>query len=641
MDAKTLVKNVINNCDLYYQDDLLSKEDLLRAYMNFLSETFEKEEHNVSVVLHTGSICFDIVAVVFAALSNIVLNDNNVDNVLDSINIGDIVTYKGKNYTYKGIEEKEIIGNKSKYVILEGKPKNNLLPDVDMVPYDNRHLITPYFGEAQQGARGRRGTIDKRNKFIEFFKNTPANEIPSVIDTSTIIVMPRSKADEIVKNTKIIYGDNESANLLDLVTASYYTENDEYNYSGNAGRLDPILKFTSKLSVARELVVRPQENRILGLMVMEQDGATQSKSELVELLERRNLGYVYASYHIDSDRGEDLATEYEEANLFACTKEYLLQTVIPGRIQNPTVNVLNRQIDTIIEKQINETILDSGYTWDEFKKIKRNIKYISDTDIISSNKEEFVIQASALLNLLVRAPFSMKELEESAVQDNCGVEIITPDKRLEEIQGYAEGFSDSIKQRAKEVTDFLENMYVNSYENSKKGEELKRILSNHRGERIAIIVPKNYFAGVLRYKMRHYLPSGYVDIFTANKFNSELIYDRIIVCGDFSGKRFNAIKCKTAIDIDVLLYDFEHKLFNYRLKKAEKIEREYDRRVMNLPSEENESAGEFGNEKELEEMETITFEMEGYLDELNQIAVQRYVNRGTSESVQNIDVTHY
>lgn len=640
MEAKTLVKNVIKECDLIYQDDLISKEDLLKTYGSFLSETFEKGTHNVSIVLHTGSICFDIVAVVFAALSNLVLNDNNVKNVLDSINIGDMVTCGGKNYVYRGIEAKEILGEKSKYAVLEGKEKGSLI--IDHKPESMWHLITPYYGEStSKGGRGRKNTIEKRNKFIEYFTKTPASEIPSVIDTSTVIVMPRGKADEILKNLRIVYGESKIVNLLDLVTASYYTESNEYNYSGNSGRLDPILKITSKLSVARDLIMRPQENRILGFMALEQDGATQSKSELIELMDRRSLGYVYASYHIDSDRGEELAIEYEDANLFACTKEYLLQTVKPGESSNPTVSALNRQIDTIIDKQINEIVLDSDHKWDDFKKVKRNIKYIRDTDIVGSNKEEFVVQASALLNLLVRAPFSMKEFEDAAVQDNCGMAIITPDKRLEEIKGYAENFSDSIKSRAEEIVEFLENMYLNVYQDSKKGVELKSILSNHRGERIAIVVPKNYFAGVLKNTINHYLATGYVDICTANKFNSELIFDRVIVCGDFSGKRFNAIKCKTARDIDVLLYEFEHKLFNYKLKKAANTENAYNRRVLDLPFEEFESHDEFKVEAELEEMEKMAFEMEGYLDELNQVAVQKYVNRGTFEGSQNIVITHY
>lgn len=643
MKAKKLVDNVIRNCDFIYQGDLISKEELLRAYGKFLGETFEKEQHNISIVLHTGSICFDIVTVIFAALSNLVLNDNNVKNVLDSLNVGDMVTFKGANYIYKGIEEQIILGEKSKYAILEGKSKGTSI--TEMEPENQWHLITPYYGAStSKGGRGRRNTIDKRNKFIEYFTGTPASEIPSVIDTSTVVVMPRSRADEIIRNLVIKYskeGTKEEVKLLDLVTASYYTESDEYNYSGNSARHEPILKITSKLSVARELIIRPQENRILGLMILEQDGATQSKSELVELLERRTLGYVYASYHIASDTGEELVREYEKANLFACTKEFLLNTVMPKNHYNPTVDMLNKQIDTIIAKQINEIILDSDYEWKEFKSVKRNIKNISDTDIIGGNKEDFVIQASALLNLLVRAPFSMRSFEESGVQDNCGMAITTPDKRLVELKKYSNDFSESLREKAILIIDFLETMYLNLYSENAKEEELKSILSDHRREKIAIIVPKNYFAEVLENTLKHYMSAGNVEIYTANKFNSEFIYDRIIVCGDFSGKRFNAMKCKTASDIDVLLYEFEHKMFRYRLRKFEKIEREYNRRVFNLPIEEYEECFEPEVEAELAEMEQITYEMEGYLDELNQIAIQKYVSKTRNEGTQGIEVTHY
>lgn len=40
-----------------------------------------------------------------------------------------------------------------------------------------------------------------------------------------------------------------------MVTASYFTEEDEYRYGGNAGKNEPTLKFTAKVSAARPITL--------------------------------------------------------------------------------------------------------------------------------------------------------------------------------------------------------------------------------------------------------------------------------------------------------------------------------------------------------------------------------------------------
>lgn len=57
-----------------------------------------------------------------------------------SINIGDMVTCGGKNYAYRGIEAKEILGEKSKYAVLEGKEKGSLIIDHIMCKQSQKDL---------------------------------------------------------------------------------------------------------------------------------------------------------------------------------------------------------------------------------------------------------------------------------------------------------------------------------------------------------------------------------------------------------------------------------------------------------------------------------------------------------------------
>ena len=81
--------------------NIISRERLLRAYSDFVLSTMEKEKHNVGMILHTGSACFDVLLIVCAALSNILYNQTATDDVIASLTPGDKVLY------YSGKEKQE------------------------------------------------------------------------------------------------------------------------------------------------------------------------------------------------------------------------------------------------------------------------------------------------------------------------------------------------------------------------------------------------------------------------------------------------------------------------------------------------------------------------------------------------------
>lgn len=633
MTPKEKMKQVISKINCSYDNNLISKEYLINVYEEFLCNTFSGKIHNTGIVLHTGSICFDVISLVFAAISNIVLNDNNVENVLGSISNGDIVTYNKHRYIYRGIKTETFIGKPEEYVVLT----QNHDADKQYVPHKLWNNIVPYFGDSKTtGGRGLRKSIDQRQNFISEVTGNDRSEIPSVIDSSTVIVMPKERADDILRKVMITYGEKKSIKLLDLVTAAYYTENDEYNYGGNAEKVEPIIKITSKLYVARKLVKKRSDNKIKGLMILGQDGVTQNKSELAELIERQALGYVYASYSINSELGGELAKLYSDAELFACTKEFLLKKTLPVQISNILTDRLNLQTGIIVDKIINRHVLQSNFTWEDFKQIKGQIKNIKHTETINQNKDAFVIQASALLNLLVTAPYTMEELDDNSSELN----IVQPKERFEELWLYAESFKYAMKDIAIEIVRTLTALYESLLENNSKESTLKKILSDYRGENIAIVVPKAYYITVLKKTLHLYLGTKKVSIVTVNRFDNDKLYDRIIVVGDIKGKRFNPFKCKSAIAIDVILYEYENIQFEYKYKKVKICEAEYNVRnnILNMGEIDLLNELKYPNE-EVQEIENISDELELFYEQLNVVAIKNIINRNAYNGTQTLEVT--
>ena len=64
MKAIEAIMKVLENCDVLLDGEVISKELLMRSFAEFLSTTTERDTHNVGYVLHTGSVCFDALALV-------------------------------------------------------------------------------------------------------------------------------------------------------------------------------------------------------------------------------------------------------------------------------------------------------------------------------------------------------------------------------------------------------------------------------------------------------------------------------------------------------------------------------------------------------------------------------------------------
>lgn len=68
------MNSIIEKCDVCIDGNIISKELLIKTFSNFISSTIEDKQHNIGIVLHTGSICFDAILLAYVAISNILYN---------------------------------------------------------------------------------------------------------------------------------------------------------------------------------------------------------------------------------------------------------------------------------------------------------------------------------------------------------------------------------------------------------------------------------------------------------------------------------------------------------------------------------------------------------------------------------------
>lgn len=648
MMSRKLMQNFIDKCDIYFEESLISKELLIREYANFIASSFGEHDRTVGVVLHTGSICFDIVSVLAAAFGSLILDGSDTYDIISSLDNGEMVQYKNNRYFWGGFGKFEKkckdfisvsdIENATHFLLIQRKPDKNLGESISktILPLASRNLIVPYNGKSViTDGRGLRRGNTNRADFITYLFGVPMAEISSVPSVSSVVVAERDVADRIVKGLTISYGDGKSVSLLDIVTASYFTDGEEYPYAGNPGRNDPVLKFTGKISTARELILDKSGNKAVGLLVLGSESISKGRSELPDLLNRKSLQYIYLSANIDSENAEEILSECENASIFACTGEFLLSHSLPPKEKNRYTAALDKQVENIVNKKIESVIIPGDCTWEEYRTVKKSLYLLSKFDWNGGEKDLFIMNAYSLLNLFTTAVFPIKIIEEMMNGGALSGRIVSPRQRLNGLWELTNKLPTSFVNHAVDVIGLLERLYTKNETECRKYTELKKRLFAGVGKRIAVIVPKAYYSDVL--VANEITLSENVVIVTANRFDNSIEYDEIIVVGDFTGKRFDVFKCRAAADITVLLYDFESRLFRHREKTANRFEYELNKRT-GVISEYDEPLGgipginnaQSDDDDKILEFKFMTTDLNYYIDKIGRFDIRTLVGQASS-----------
>lgn len=134
-------------------------------------------------------------------------------------------------------------------------------------------------------------------------------------------------------------------------------------------------------------------------------------------------------------------------------------------------------------------------------------------------------------------------------------------------------------------------------------------------------------------------------VVNANSFDNTLLYDRIIITGNFNGKRFDSFRCMSSPRIETLLYDFESNIYRYRMKNARKEIAELNSMNTAATIADDESIidelyySDNASETDIIEISEIDANVDEYINQLNEIASFRGVESfGSQQGSQNADV---
>ncbi len=615
-----MMLSTLQNCDILYGNNVISKELILQNYWEFLAKVTENQSR-VSFSFRTASVCFDAIAVVSMMLNALSFNTVSNDDIVASLQINDLVIYKGQRYRWKGIEKKDGID----MMVLEqdGRGKNGL--STSWVPYNRyKQYIKPYYGVSTvTDGRGIRGKGVNREEFISKLLNIPISDVPSVMDVSFVIVSQKQRLYDLCKNIKIRIGKN-MVSLVDIIPAAYYTGTGSQMPIGrNPSKAEPVIRLTEQLSIARDMILERGSSTI-GLLVMDNSFLVENSSELDDIISRSKPQFIHVSTVIRSDAERKVLSQYSDCPIFACTSHNLSELKCSAKEENILTNELGRQLDFIKKPRITTPLFDN--VWDEtkYRELQSKLKVIRSLKISEELKENFIASAYSLMNLFSTAVFPLSWIDISINNSQISNIIKTPSQRLEYLH-------ELVVDTAEYSTLFMSVIYELEKQNdfyrtqNPKFNWLKGFLNEHNDEKILIIVPKAYYINILTNIFR--LDNESTVCTTNRRFNSDCIYDSIITLCWNQSRTFDPLLCCSANQIYIPLYSYESIMYSYRKKAVAKIDMQLSGDDLSSTliddiclTEEKEY--EIGSE---EKMLSEYFELEHYIEEINSMQLQHFI----------------
>ncbi len=638
MEKDQIVRMITEKCDIFYDDALISSENIMKQYLHFFADHINPEEKSVNFSFHTGSVCFDIVSVAAAIIGCLAFEFSSNEEILAELNLGDLVLYKKKRYHWLGIEKKKWGLEEQEYIVLkqDGKGKNG--PSTDWILYEkNKHLIKPYYGgSTKTDGRGIRKETGARTDFLSYILDIPQGEVPVSLDVSVVVIADKNEFIDICKHLKFRYKQENYVEVTDIIPVSYYTNSGEqFQIGRNQSKAEAVIKVTGSASVARDLVLDKSGNSVIGILILNFRSHSADVSELNDIFRRKSLKFAYYVAPFNNESCDYAMEQYETANIFASTKEQLSSLNHDVIVRNKLTDELHQQINNVIFKSITTTEIDLDFPWEKYKDLKSKIYAVKHSNWTGEERDSFLLSSLALLNLFSTSFFSMSVMESAIKEGSINSAVVSPEKRLSELQNIVIE-NDILKEQCSSIVAGLIDFYTLIFDSSPKEEMLRKIISDNPGKKIAIVVSKAYHVDIFNRMSLCENDNSDIVCVTANRFDYLQEYDLIVVVGDIIGKRFDALQCFSSSKIQMLLYGFESKVFSHRKKKSEKTERKINAKIKGLSAEEYRAAIETDESDDIQEETIREFsDLDDFVNSIGMFDIRRFASIGAGNGAYN------
>lgn len=605
-------ETMVNSCKIYLDGECISEEPIIKAYIEFLADNNIEKQHILKIGMHNSSECFDAVSIVVALLKCLSFNFHDNERTLEDLKIGRIVMYKGVRYIWQGVHEE--YGQKRIFLLQNAVGKNGETR-TSLLYEKAKKLISPYYGSSKTtDGRGIRRKKFDRNTFYSMFYDLPIDSIPNESEVSLIVVADRNRFMNLCKRISVSSRNIEAIPFLELAPMAYYTDSGiEIPLNSNPNKIEPVIKVTVKVSTARELVMNRDNNKPVGFLVYDMESNLGS-TELESLLRRRKLEFSYGVGTLNIAFAEYVLSNLEQAEVFACTKEFLENFKIDN-FDSRLIRALNFKNTNILNRQVERSVFNGLMAMSEYTDFLSCIRDIKDSSWPEEDKNSFVRTAYGLLQFFTSCTISLKEYRK-AKKGNWG--SFDPMVSIGKLEVIARDAYSMIKQSSY-IIGLLRTCCNRLEETSIKN--WIPIITEYKFNNTAVITKKESMAQVLREIYQKIYPR--TDFVSCTKFNKYKYYSCVVVVGDIYHKNLDPLDINNTEKLCFLLYEWEAKRFAYRQKREKalyarlntKIGLKVQRALLN----ENTILAP-------DEILTANEDIERYLNSINIVDINRYID---------------
>lgn len=306
------------------------------------------------------------------------------------------------------------------------------------------------------------------------------------------------------------------------------SEDNYYYFKGNSSKQEPIIKFTSKVYNAKDII---KKNKKINSVVILQDKINKDDLEDVIYISKKNnidkIRLFFQPLQIEQYIGEERILEnFKIVNI----NDKFFED-----INVHDINMLNKKQYRLVKNYINVkekyvTIKDSSQ--DRYRKnILRKCRNLINTFEDNNKIIKFIIDARTLAKRISSMIMPLPEYE--SFFENKNLKRYTIKSVLKELQSFSKSeFVDSLSNESKELISEIYNECLNLYYRelkiNNKWTELETIIRLTKNERTGIIVENKY----IRKAFRKYLKTRYSlkDNISVESMNTikESVFEKVI-----------------------------------------------------------------------------------------------------------------
>ncbi|BDR73134.1 hypothetical protein K144316041_18420 [Clostridium tetani] len=557
---KKLLLGKILKDNIFFKNKLLNIDQYNLENIEIIQQMFENK-NKLNLLITPNKETTEILTLIILGINLYIKNlHNDQNNILEYLNIGDIVVYKGKKVKYMGVECK---CGKNKIKLAHAGDNDNI-----WIRLEDHYKISIYNGNSEKLSIMSEKKSSKKNSkhILADMLGLDLEELGGIIKEQMVLVCPnKQELEDLLNNIKIKVKDKRYY-FTEIFPCKYYSNVDNYvDFKGNKIKLKEILIFTSNLGVATELIQENKERSNL-LLLSEDTYVNEIGGELDFLLSRKKLKKVYLLNTFSKFSSlEQIVKSEAIITIYAWTKSVFQNKLNKNFLDYRCLN--DKKIYIFLNRKLNNKVIE------EYKdistnllKLKLNLLDLSKEDFYCNDKQVFLIAAYGLLNIFEKIIVPIKEYDEFIIRNELNkyavgklmeklVEVLQKNKLYKDVYKVLEG----IIQIIKELNEML------YYKNPK----LEYIKSLNLGYCDLIICSNSIEKCIL--EKYEFIKNNLIMIECIRKYNFNDNLRRIIFTCINNTNNINQLYCYNALNIINLLYPSEVAKYNAKVNKFNRV----------------------------------------------------------------------